>query len=165
MARTWYALIGFALIASCADDELGALEARASMYQRLHKLTAQPFATAQHQGNPLVDVWGDDRAAAPYRALSSGAIDVEFPEGAMIVKEMLDPAGTILTVMIKQPPGFDTANQDWWYGRLDADGRATSASVTGKVGFCIACHRGAAAGGYVFGIAAENLSAAGSADR
>lgn len=147
-------------IAGCASDDDALLEAQASGYLDFERINARPFPTAQHQGNPLVNVWTEQLAIAPYRNLSAGGAPVEFPVGAMIVKEMMDASGgpPILTVMAKQPAGYDPTHGDWWYGRLEADGSATSASFVGRVGFCIACHTGAPSAGYVFGVASDNLT-------
>ena len=144
----------------CGADENSAIEGEASTYRTFHEVNARPFQTAQHQGNPDVNVWTNELATSPYRMLSSGeAPDPEFPVGAMIVKEMLDPTGAppILTVMAKQSQGFDPGNRDWWYGRLEVDGTATG-RFEGKVSFCIACHAGARSGGFVFGVASDNLA-------
>ena len=149
------------LAAGCAGDENAAIEDEASTYRTFHEVNAHSFQTAQHQGNPDVNVWTNELATSPYRMLSSGAApDPEFSVGAMIVKEMLDEAGApaILTVMAKQSPGFDPGNRDWWYGRLEVDGTATSGKFVGKVSFCIACHAGAGSGGFVFGVASDNLA-------
>ena len=146
---------------ACTDDGSSAIENEASRYLTFHQVNARAFPTSQHQGNPNVNVWTNDLGTPAYRMLSSGAAaDPEFPVGSMIVKEMLDPDGAspILTVLSKQPPGFDPAHRDWWYGRLQADGTPTNSQFVGKVGFCIGCHAGAGAGGYVFGIAADNLA-------
>jgi hypothetical protein len=145
------------LTSACVDDD-DALRATASGYPGFARINARPFATRLHQGNPLVNVWTNGTATDPYLALSAGAPAPSFPVGAMIVKEMLDPAGgpPILTVMAKQAAGYDPVHADWWYARLDANGDATSASLVGRVGFCVACHAGAP--GYVYGVAADNLA-------
>lgn len=151
------------LLGACvsADDEAGPLEARATGYLGFELINARSFPTAQHQGNPLVNVWTDEQATRPYRALSTGAIDGRaVPVGAMIVKEMMDPGGgpPLLTVMAKQPSGYDPANGDWWYGRLNVDGSPTNPSFVGRVGFCIGCHSGATGGDHLFGVANDNLT-------
>lgn len=146
---------------ACTDDGATALETEAGSYPTFHKVNARPFRTAQHQGNPDVNVWTNDLATDPYRMVSSGAAsDPEFPVGSMIVKEMIDATGAppILTVMAKQPPGFDPDHRDWWYGRLEVDGTPTSGRFVGKVSFCIACHAGAGSGRYLFGVAPDNLA-------
>lgn len=151
-------LVGACSTGDPTADEIGA---RARDYQQLDRIDARPFQTAQHQGHPLVNVWADELASAPYRQLSAGTPAI-VPEGGMIVKEMLDADGgpPLLTVMVKQPTGYDGARGDWWYGRLDANGNATGPGFTGRVGFCIGCHIGAASHDYLFGVSADNLSPA-----
>ena len=154
-------LLGVSAVASgCMIDSDVQLQAEASTYQSMTKVNAQTFTTQQHQGNPQVNVWTNTLATSPFRTLSAqpGTI-VELPVGAMIVKEMLDAAGQpeFLTVMVKQAPGFDSVNQDWWYGRLNVDGSAASGNFIGKVGFCIACHAGAPNNNYLFGVAPTQL--------
>lgn len=157
------AVISIALLGACTDvdDTATQIGARARAYRGLDKVNAHDFPTAQHQGNPQVNVWTDELASSPYRALSVGSSTAgAVPEGGMIVKEMLDPEGgpPLLTVMVRQPVGYDPANGDWWYGRLNADGSATNAKFVGRVGFCIGCHSGAAGRDHLFGVAADNLT-------
>lgn len=162
-ACTLVALVTPSLLAAgaCASrdataDEIGD---RARDYRQLERINARPFPSARHQGNPLVDVWADALAAPAYRQLSAG-IPALVPEGGMVVKEMRDAGGEepILTVMVKQPTGYDPEHGDWWYGRLNIDGGATASGLTGKVTFCIACHAGAAERDYLFGVSADNLA-------
>jgi len=153
----------FTLASACASEgpEPDPIGARASAYPSFELINARPFPTTQHQGNPLVKVWTDELATAPYRALSVGATGGrDVAVGAMIVKEMMGASGEppVLTVMAKQPSGYDPQNGDWWYGRLNADGTATNSSFVGKVGFCISCHAGASGGDHLFGVAADNLT-------
>lgn len=151
----------------CAGDQLdGPIEAEAAGWATFTRINRDPFRTAMHQGNPMVNVWTNPAATAPYRALSAGgAPAARLPVGAMVVKEMMDGAGgpPILTVMAKQPPGYDLDHGDWWYGRLETDGSATSAAFVGRVGFCVGCHDGAAATDHLFGVDAANLAPATSA--
>lgn len=148
------------LAAACTHSDATADEigARAREYQQLDRINARPFATAQHQGHPAVNVWADELAGEPYRRLSAG-MPAAVPEGGMVVKEMLDASGgpPVLTVMVKQPAGYDPEHGDWWYGRLDDRGEATGAGLVGKVGFCIGCHAGASGGDYLFGVSPDNV--------
>ncbi|CAN5855644.1 hypothetical protein BH11MYX3_BH11MYX3_19840 [soil metagenome] len=158
VTAAWIALAGGCV---ASDDESGGQGARATGYLSFEKINERSFPTAQHQGAPLVNVWTDELATAPYRALSGGSASAgEVPEGGMIVKEMFDANGgaPVLTVMVKQPTGYDPTQGDWWYGRLNVDGSATNAKFVGKVGFCIGCHRGAAGGDHLFGVASDNLT-------
>jgi hypothetical protein len=129
------------------------IEKLAATYATFVKANATPFVTQQHQGNPLVNVYANATAAPAYSAITPTAAGAVFPQGSMLVKEMLDPAGgpPILTVMYKLPPGYDDANGNWWRGRLNADGSSTGAGLTGKVSFCISCHAAAKSDG-AFGL-------------
>ncbi len=162
MPRFATIVISIALVGCTTTDETAEqIGARARGYRDLDQINARAFLTAQHQGNPLVNVWADELAGDPYRALSTGSsAPGAILEGGMLVKEMLDPDGgaPLLTVMVRQPAGYDPVNGDWWYGRLNADGSATNAAFVGKVGFCIGCHSGAAGGDHLFGVAADNLT-------
>lgn len=157
VVAAWLVSVAWPL-AGCGAGDDAALQAEASTYRDFTPINARPFPTAQHQDHPLVNVWANDLAAAPYRQLSAepGSVAV-FPVGAMIVKEMLDADGgaPLLTVIARSPPGFDPDHGDWWYGRLTVDGDATGAGLVGRVGFCIGCH--AAATDHLFGVAADNL--------
>jgi hypothetical protein len=144
---------------TCVDGG-NAAQSEASMYASFKRVNAMPFRTAQHQGNPMVNVWAIEAATTPYRMLSIAPSQaIQFPVGALIVKEMIDPNGgeLLLTVMSKQPVGYDAEHGDWWYGRLHADGSATRSDFVGKVSFCIACHD-AAPGDHLFGVQADNLA-------
>jgi hypothetical protein len=133
------------------------IESLASRYKTLVEITTTPFHTRGHLGNPLVNVYANAPAVPLYRTLTStgtGPAGFALPVGSMLVKEMLDAGGgpPILTVMYKEARGYDPANHDWWYGRLNADGSPTDPAYVGKVSFCIACHSGAAATDFAWGV-------------
>jgi hypothetical protein len=145
--------------AGTLDDT--AIETLAGQYTSFAKITKTPFQTQAHAGNPMVNVYANSVAEATYSGIdSSGNAPPGFamPVGSLIVKEMLDPNGgaPILTAMYKKAPGYDTANHDWWYGRLNADGSPTDPSYVGMVSFCIACHSGADTSDFTFGVPAAN---------
>lgn len=50
--------------------------------------------------------------------------------------------------VMKKIPGYDTANNDWFYAVMSTEGVA---SQKGKVQFCIACHAGNKNKDYLFG--------------
>jgi len=129
------------------------IEQLAGTYPTFQKITAKPFRSDQHAGNPMVNVYANATAADTYRSLTPAAASAHFAPGSMLVKEILDPAGgpPLLTAAYKMPPGYDAAAQDWWRGRLNADGSATAPNLVGKVDFCIACHAGAAGTDAAFG--------------
>lgn len=130
------------------------IERLAATYTTFDKMNAKPFVTAQHQGNAMVNVYANAVAADTYRTVAPTSTNAHFPEGSMLVKEMLDANGgkPVLTVMYKLPPGYDTQHGDWWRGRLSVDGSPTSPELVGKVGFCISCHEAASATDHAYGL-------------
>jgi hypothetical protein len=143
------------------DTVIGALAAR---YLDDVQMNRTPFQTASHLGNPQVNVFATARAEAAYRRITPGGeapADFVFPTGSLLVKEMLDADGgpPILTVMYKQPPGYDPPHDDWWFGRLRADGTPTDPAFVGRVGFCADCHAGSRPWDFVWGLPEGNKSA------
>lgn len=97
-----------------------------------------------------VNVYVNDQARDVYTAAAGGV----FPVCAMIVKSHLLSAEsntvTEITVMVKMPAGFDPEHNDWWWGLFDPSGK--TATMSGKVPVCIACHQPAAKEDYVFSV-------------
>jgi hypothetical protein len=98
-------------------------------------------------GEHWVDVYVDDLAESTYLSASA-----PYPECAQVVKpEYTDSSGTEILrigVMVKMPSGYDPENGDWWYAMYNPAG--TRPYMTGKIDFCIACHKTAAGTGYLF---------------
>jgi hypothetical protein len=145
-----------------SDAVIGTL---AAGYLENAKMNRASFRTASHLGNPQVNVFANERAEAAYRTISPGGeppAGFVFPAGSLLVKEMLDADGgpPILTVMYKQPPGYDPPHDDWWYGRLRSDGTATDPAYVGRVGFCSACHQGTQEWDFAWGVPEENKTPA-----
>lgn len=138
---------------SASDAEI---EAEAARFLAFAKVNNVAFPTRQHLGGAMVDVYVNPTAEESYRAVTSGSFPKgrAFPPGSMLVKAMAEPDGTILTVMYKKAEGYDSANRDWWFGRLFERGRPTDAAFVGKVDFCISCHAGAAETDRAWGIPA-----------
>lgn len=82
--------------------------------------------------------------------LAGEGITPDYGPGALLVNEHLDAAGAHagLTVMWKGPQGYAPDAADWWWGRIAADGALAEG---GQVGYCVSCHAGASATGFVFG--------------
>src|SRR5262249_12411485 len=134
-----------------ADD--GTIEKEAAGYASLEKSNAKPFVSKGHQAGQDVNVWVNATGAETYRSLATAPRGVTFPEGSLIVKEMLMPgADPILTVLYKMPKGYDASAADWWRGRLGADGKPLSDDSVGKIGFCAQCHMAADSTDDVFGL-------------
>jgi hypothetical protein len=68
--------------------------------------------------------------------------------GATEAKVWADPAAFLaaVTVMFEREPGYDAANRDWFWAKYAPTGEVMEA---GRVEACIACHRKAAAYGYI----------------
>jgi hypothetical protein len=142
--------------APAAPSSDAEIEALAATYAAFERINAQSFATKSHQGMAQVFVYANTAAAEQYKSIDPAApVSPAFPVGAMLVKEMLDASGgpPILTVMYKMAAGYDPPNNDWWWGRLNADGSPTALEYVGKVSFCPACHQAAPKADLVFGSA------------
>ncbi|HUB05803.1 MAG TPA: cytochrome P460 family protein [Myxococcales bacterium] len=161
---TRHALLGcFALCAACgstAGADAGTppvpdstIEQEAAGYQQFTRLDSSSFPTQAHQCGCDVNVYANARALPAYRAIGDAGVATAFPAGSMLVKEMLGANGQpdALTVMYKQPPGYDSAGHDWWWGQLAPDGGV--AGSTGQVAFCLACHASAPRSDLAFGAA------------
>jgi hypothetical protein len=76
----------------------------------------------------------------------------QFPVGTMLLKDIKDPAGTVMmiTAMAKRGASFDPAGKDWEYLLLDAKGSITGRGAGLMDGMCKACHSAAATTDYVF---------------
>jgi hypothetical protein len=76
-----------------------------------------------------------------------------FPAGTVIVKEKYkDEAGgqpELMTVMVKQKPGYNKAAGDWQYAVLD--GATAKTLEIGKLDRCAKCHEQKKHSDYVFG--------------
>lgn len=133
------------------DD--AAVSADAADYKTLTKLNSAPFMSAQHQGQPMVNVYVNGVASATYAKVADGAA-LTFAEGSLIVKEMLDPEGEpmMLTAMYKGPEGYDAENADWWWGMLTLDGMPAQSGSVGKVALCSGCHGARETTDFAFGI-------------
>ena len=171
-AVTWRAaaLAGAILSAACASSAEPApepaapgtlddarIESAAAAYRGFTKINAAPFVTQQHAGNPRVNVYANALAESSYRTIRPGGVapaGFRFPPGSMLVKEMLETDGSasVLTVMYKKEAGYDSAQGDWWYGRLSPDGVPTNPAFAGRVDFCVSCHAGSAKWDHAWGV-------------
>ena len=118
---------------------------------------AYPSAVADR----TLRVWITSEDAAEFARVSpevegSGA---ELERGAIIVREVLLPDGTIesLTVMARSQPGYSPTCGDYWFGALDAEGWPLPDDVGEPligplVDDCAGCHIARAADGFLFGV-------------
>ncbi len=71
-----------------------------------------------------------------------------FPAGAVITKDLHGPDQTLLlSYLMMKLPGFDPANNDWFYSTRRPDG---SFGASGAVAGCINCHARSKANDYSF---------------
>jgi len=71
-----------------------------------------------------------------------------MPAGAMIIKENYMPDRTLAaTTLMYKVPGFDPANNDWFWSTRMPDGTIAN---EGKVGACSGCHKLSAGNDYVY---------------
>lgn len=134
-------------------DEAEVIEQASQYATALEQINDQPFSS-QHGLASAVNVFVDAANAELYRTLDPSApADIDFPEGALIVKEHLDadgaPDGFLL--MYQGPDGYDPDASDWFWARIDGAG---ATQETGSVTFCIDCHSQAPA--HILGVATDN---------
>ncbi len=74
----------------------------------------------------------------------------QLPENSIIVKESFDEnrmeSGDSITVMWKVP-GFNSANNDWFFGRFEFDG---TIRAEGNIAGCASCHGAQALNDFIF---------------
>ncbi|MCB9535973.1 MAG: cytochrome P460 family protein [Myxococcales bacterium] len=111
---------------------------------------------SQHASAQVI-VWANGPALDPYLSVmpDDGDARPDFPAGSILVKEQQKDDGSpdAITVMAKADPGSDPERDDWWWARVENDGRV---SFSGQVDFCIDCHRPRADVGWVFGVPPAN---------
>ena len=107
-------------------------------------------------GSPhkLAQIWYSDNLADYV-----GKTAFTAPVGTVSIKEFDNdgaPGVDGLAVMIKQPAGYDPANNDWLYEMRTVDGAvmndASGMAMSGKIGTCSTCHAAAAATDFLAGL-------------
>ncbi|MCA9710488.1 MAG: hypothetical protein KDK70_31900 [Myxococcales bacterium] len=137
-------------------DEAAVIEQAGTFATTLVKINAMPFPS-QHGLADMVNVYVDAGAADLYRALALAApVEVDLPEGTLLVKEHLDMAGAYdgYLMMYRGPAGYAPETDDWFWARIDGSGTTQETGPSGAVNFCIGCHTSAPS--FVFGVAADN---------
>lgn len=134
-------------------DEAEVIELGGRYATELVQINTDPFPS-QHGLAAAVNVFVDPANADLYRTLDPAApAELDFPEGALIVKEHLDADGNAdgYLLMYQGPDDYAPAAHDWFWARVDGTG---TTQETGEVGFCISCH--AQAPGHIIGVATDN---------
>ena len=89
-------------------------------------------------------------AKRSYRGINVSVESVESDRAAFLED---------ITIMFKREAGYDSANQDWFWAKYDADGSLSETPnavklagriAKGKSKGCIACHRKAGGGDFLF---------------
>lgn len=75
------------------------------------------------------------------------------PAGTVAIKKFQTEEKSGYAVMIKQDPGFDKKNGDWYYEMRDETGALMKEPAAGKIEMCISCHAAAANKDYLAGTA------------
>lgn len=134
-------------------DEAEVIEQAGQYATALVQINDTPFAS-QHGLADTVNVFVDAANADLYRTLDPAApADIDFPEGALVVKEHLDADGNPdgYLMMYQGPDGYAPDANDWFWARVDGTG---ATKETGAVAFCISCHAQAPA--HIIGVATDN---------
>ncbi len=132
----WGSIAGAVLLAGCFQDSTPQHSAFLPLdYQTKFQAVRTCRAVADHN-LAYQRVFANDVAAGPY---SAG--NYPLPAGSVVVAEQHgDPGCNGLTgfyLMAKENPGYDPANHDWHWQRLDANQRVLE---DGKLGKCSSCH-------------------------
>lgn len=134
-------------------DEAEVIEQASQYATALVQINDVSFAS-QHGLADTVNVFVDAANADLYRTLDPAApADIDFPAGALIVKEHLDADGNPdgFLMMYQGPDGYAPEASDWFWARVDGSG---ATQETGQVGFCISCHAQAPA--HIIGVETDN---------
>jgi hypothetical protein len=86
----------------------------------------------------------------------------KVPAGTVAIKKFQTADKSGYAVMIKQDPGFDDKNGDWYYEMRDETGALMQDPVPGRIKECSSCHAAAADKDYLagttFGITPEDVA-------
>jgi hypothetical protein len=108
-----------------------------------------------------INVWVTASQLTAYAKIDPGkaGTGVKLLPGGMIVREVLTADGSVakLTLMVKGPPGYNSALGDYWFAVTEPDGtplEENGAKLTGKLTQCFGCHIPRANDDYLFGVPA-----------
>jgi hypothetical protein len=128
--------------------------ATADSYHGFAQINAQPYTSSIGAFDINLYVNDATDAYARIHPETSGS-NATMPVGTVIVREVLDGSGAVskLTIMAKQPPGFDSTLGDWWFGEADPDGTPRQ---LGRLTECHGCHLPRAHDDFLFGVPAAD---------
>ncbi len=105
------------------------------------------FTFESEDHDAFVDIYVNNLAKEPYILENEN-----FPVGSIIVKPLYPKRKrehiARLMIMMKMKNGYDTKNNDWWYGVYDKSGM--NPSHEGRIISCIRCHEEARDTDYLF---------------
>lgn len=153
------------LVAGCdvgavASDPDAVALAQVDGYRNLLRIDARPFISGVGAFEVNCYVAGDVTA---YRAIhpERDGSRVQVAVGTVIVREVMNGSGEVdkLTVMAKQPPGYDRSLGDWWFGVTDVHGTPladdSGRAMVGRISECHACHDARGGDDFLFGVPAS----------
>ena len=106
-----------------------------------------------------IRIWGSPATVAAYAQVNPNLQEAtaRLSPGAVIVREILDAAGTVtkLTLIVQGSEGYAPEVGNLWFGVMRPDGRFLvdgGKQLSGRLAQCAGCHQGRAAAGYLFGV-------------
>lgn len=121
-----------------------------------------PYASALG-GGAIINLYISAPAFASFAIVEPDAVGtgITLPEGALIVREVLDEAGNVqkLTLMAKGPAGYNPELGDYWFAVTELDGTPVvedGVTLVGRLQGCYGCHDGRAGDDFLFGVPADN---------
>lgn len=132
---------------------------RGAGFTRVNRAPYPSNLDLQHRVNLFVS----NDAAQAYEAVSPDldTAGPPFPVGGIVVREAVDDTGApaLLTVMVKQAPGWFPGGGDFFFGVTDLDGtpvEGMNGPEWGPLEECAECHQTRASAGYLFGVAPDH---------
>lgn len=114
-------------------------------WKNMNLLNKYTIESEDHRA--YADIYVNDLAKEPYIRESEN-----FPVDSIIVKPLYPKNKreniTRLVIMMKMKDGYDSKNNNWWYGVYDKSG--ITAYHQGKIASCITCHEVAKDTDYLF---------------
>ena len=132
-----------------------AIKEMADDWMNFERINVDPENSA-HGNAAMVNWYVPSEYAEMFRMLDpENPTSVVAEEGTLLVKEHLNADGESsgYTFMYKGPEGTDPDANDWFWGRVAANGNLAQ---SGSVGFCINCHAQVEASDYMFGVSPDN---------
>ncbi|QOY55669.1 cytochrome P460 family protein [Candidatus Sulfurimonas marisnigri] len=125
----------FTLLYSKHEDGASAEKFVFPKWKSMNLLNKELLNSIDH--NSFVDIYVNDIAKSAYINKNN-----KLPEGSIILKPLYPERKrenlARLVIMMKMKDGYDSENENWWYGVYDKTG--TNGWFEGKIDSCINCH-------------------------